>query len=324
MINLKQDIHQGYMMPTLDDSHKWITTTHDNLIAAGLIQTLDTGQYTSLTGATATTHGQFIGYRIYELNDSYSATVPVYIRFDFNIWNASSGGVFRFGVIAVTVGFATNGLGVISNSQLKKVLKTFSTNTSSTPTLNPNTRTISIKGDDFLFHGNELCTGYQSVYNIYDAGFFAVLRSKTNGVVDPSRITFIYPLATPGSGNSSSLRYTQLVKNSGVSNENYNLFRIPRIRNQQGLLVASEADISENALLETTDRLICFRATSDDTPWVTHKLSIDGLTEKSYLHLPLSFTTTAITPVSVEKLFLCAVTDLAEIGVGAIGVLISE
>ena len=324
MIKFEQNIHQGYVMNTLDDTHKWITTTHDNLIAAGLIQTSVTGQYVSSTGTTVTTAGQLIGYRVYELNDSYSSTVPVYIRFDFHVLAASTSVTYRFGRLTITVGFDVSGSGVISNSQVSKALKQFAISNGSTPILNPNTRTLTIKGDEFVFHGNELCAGYQSVYNIYDAGFFAVLRSKTNGVVDPSRITFMYPLATAGSGNSSGLRYTQLVKNSGVSNENYNLFRIPRIRNQQGLLVASEADISENALLETTDRLICFRATSDDTPWVTHKLSVDGLTEKSYLHLPLSFTTTAITPVSVEKLFLCAVTDLAEIGVGAIGVLISE
>lgn len=323
MINVKQDIHQGYIMNTLDDTHNWIITTHNNLIAAGLIQTSVTGQYVSSTGATATTAGQLIGYRVYELNDSHSSTVPVYIRLDFHVLVASSSNTYRFGRLTVTVGFDVNGSGVISNSQVSKALKVFSTNNAVAAILNPNTRTLTVKGSDFVFHGNELCAGYQSSMNIYDTGFFVILRNKTNGIVDPSRITFIYPLATVSSAGSTSLRYTQLVKNSGVSNENYNLFRIPRIRNQQGLLVASEADISENALLETTDRLICFRATPDDTPWVTHKLSVDGLTEKSYLHLPMSFSTASTAP-TVEKLFLCAITDLAEIGVGAIGVLISE
>lgn len=323
MIKLEQNIHQGYMMNILDDSHKWITTTHDNLIAAGLIQTLDTGQYTSLTGAASTTNGQFIGYRVYELNDSYSSTVPVYIRFDFHVLSASSSNN-RFGRLTVTVGFATNGSGVISNSQVSKSLKQFAASQSNAPTLNPNTRTLTAKGDGFVFHGNELCAGYQSNYNMYDCGFFAILRNKTDGVVDPLKLTFIYPTPTASFSNSTVLRYTQLVKNSGISNENYNLFRIPRIRNQQGLLVASEADTSENGFVTTTDCLICFRATPDDTPWVTHKLSIDGLTEKLYLHIPMSFTTSSILPSSLEKMTLCAVTDLAEIGIGAIGVLISD
>ena len=324
MIKFEQNIHQGYMMQALNDTHNWIIATHNNLIAAGLIQTSVTGQYVSSTGTTATTSGQFIGYRVYELNDSYSSAVPVYIRFDFHVLGASASSVYRFGRLTVTVGFNVSGSGTISNSQVSKALKNFQINNSAAPVLNANTRTLTVKGDDFVFHGNELCAGYQSASNIYDTGFFVILRNKTNGVVDPTRITFIYPLPTSAFSGSTSLRYTQLVKNLGVSNENYNPFRVPRIRSEQGLLVASETDTSENGFITTTDRLICFRATSDDTPWVTHKLSIDGLTEKLYLHIPMSFTVGALSPASLEKLTLCAVADIADVGVGAIGVLISE
>lgn len=325
-IKLEQDIHQGVMTQTLNDVGAWITRTHNNLLAAGLVQTADTGQVASVSGETATVAANTLhGYRVYEVNDAYSSNTPVYIRLEFRTVSATSSATYRFGLLNVTVGFATDGAGLIGNSQVSKSLKVFTANNGSAITLNPNTRTMTIKGDDFLFHGNELCAGFQASVNVYESGFFAIIRNKINGNVNPERITFIYPIAAASSTTSGVLRYTQLVKNGGVSSENSHLFRLPRIRNEQSLLVASEADISENGSLVGTDRLICFRATSDDTPWVTHNLSVDGLTAKTYLHLPMSpSTNTSYTPASVEKLYLTALVDLAETTVGAMGVLISE
>lgn len=324
MIKLEQDIHQGHLMNQMYQAHDWIVRTHNNLIAVGCIQTQDTGQYVNSSSPDNTFSGTPIGYRVYELNDAYSAVTPVYFRLDFQIMSGSSGAAYRFGRLTITVGFSTDGAGNIGNSNITKVLKAFATNSSGAPVFNPNARTISVKGDEFFFHGNELVAGFQGQYNIYDCGFFFILRSKLNGVVQPNAVTVIYPLPNAAFSSSTSLRYTRLTKGSGVSSENLNLFRLPRIRNNQGLLVASEADISESALLETTDRLISFRATSDDTPWVFHKLSVDDLTEKTYLHIPMSPTTSTLIPASIEKLGICALTDAAEIGVGAIGILVDE
>lgn len=324
MIKLEQDIHQGHLMNQMYQAHDWIVRTHNNLIAVGCIQTQDTGQYVNSSSPDNTFSGTLIGYRVYELNDAYSAVTPVYFRLDFQIMSGSSGAAYRFGRLTITVGFSTDGAGNIGNSNITKVLKTFAANNSAVPNMNPNARTLSIKGDDFFVHGNELISSYQNSANIYDSGFFSILRSRINGVVEPNTVTLIYPLPNAAFSNSASLRYTRLTKGSGVSSENLNLFRLPRIRNNQGLLVASEADISESALLETTDRLISFRATSDDTPWVFHKLSVDDLTEKTYLHIPMSPTTSTLIPASFEKLGICALTDAAEIGVGAIGILVDE
>lgn len=102
------------------------------------------------------------------------------------------------------------------------------------------------------------------------------------------------------------------------------MFRLPRIRSEQGLLVASETDISENGVVLTTDRIICFRALPDDTPWATHRLSTDGLTEKTYLHLPMCLNTAAFNPVVFDKVYLCAIVDIAERNVGGLGILIDE
>ena len=134
MIKFEQNIHQGYMMQALNDTHNWIIATHNNLIAAGLIQTSVTGQYVSSTGTTATTSGQFIGYRVYELNDSYSSAGPVYIRFDFHVLGASASSVYRFGRLTVTVGFNVSGSGTISNSQVSKALKNTETSLLSSET----------------------------------------------------------------------------------------------------------------------------------------------------------------------------------------------
>lgn len=324
-IKLEQDIHQGYGMQTLDDVGKWINITHNNLIAAGLLQTADTGQVVSVTGTTATISTNVLhGYRVYELNDAFSGVVPVYIRLDFRTVSSASGGAFRYGFLTVTVGFSTNGAGALSNSQVSRVLKSFLANSSAAAILNPNTRTMTVKGDDFLFHGNELCAGYLSSSNLYECGFFAIVRCKLNDVVDPARVTFIFQNPAPNSVQARPVSYVQLLKGGGISSENSHIFRLPRIRNEQSLLVASEADISESGLLIGTDRLICFRALSDDTPWVTHKLSVDGLTEKTYLHLPMSPANSSAIPTSVEKLYLSALVDIAEPAVGGIGILIDE
>lgn len=325
-IKLEQNIHQGYGMQTLDDVGKWINITHNNLIAAGLLQTADTGQVVSVTGTTATLATNVLhGYRVYELNDAFSGVVPVYIRLDFRTISTLSSSTFRYGFLTVTVGFSTNGAGALSNSQVSRVLKSFLlTNSGATAILNPNARTMTVKGDDFLFHGNELCAGYLSSSNLYEGGFFAIVRCKLNDVVDPARVTFIFQNPAPNSVQARPVSYVQLLKDGGISSENSHIFRLPRIRNEQSLLVASEADISENGLLIGTDRLICFRALSDDTPWITHKLSVDGLTEKTYLHLPMSPANSTAIPTSVEKLYLSALVDIAEPAVGGIGILIDE
>lgn len=328
MIKFEQDIHLGHAFNTMNDVHAWITRTHNNLISAGCVQTNDTGQYAAQSGSSDNTTASIIGYRIYELNDAYSSQTPVYFKLEFQVLNASSSTNIRFGRINVTVGFKTDGVGNISNSNVSKILKSYGTGGTSAFIPNPNARTLSVKGDDFFFHGNELCAGHQTTTNIYECGHFAIVRSKINGVVNPNTVTFIYSI-TSGTGSTqgtaaTDLRYTRLTKDNGISAENHNIFRIPRIRNQQGLLVASEADISENAILETTDRLIAFRATSDDTPWVEHKLSIDGLTEKKYLHIPTAFSATAPNTLSVSNIYLCSIVDSAEIGIGAMGLLIDE
>lgn len=326
-IKVEQNIHQGHMLQTLDDVGDWINRTHNNLIAAGLLQTADTGQVVGVSGATATpSTSTFHGYRVYELNDAFSGTVPVYIRLEFRSINASSGGTIRAPQLTVGVGFATDGAGNLQDANYSKALKQYQAISSSSPVLNPNARTLTVKGDDFLFHGNELVTGYQTSNNIYEGGHFAVLRSKINGVVDPTVVTFIFNRVNAAASHNNLLPwgYVRLTKDNGASSENTHMFRLPRIRTFNGLTVAAEADISESSVLETTDRFVCMRTAIEDIGWSEFKLSTNGLSNKTYLQLPCSNITSNSAPSGVDKLFLTAVVDAIEPGFGCIGVLISE
>ncbi len=251
-IKLEQNIHQGYFLQTLDDVGKWINNTHNNLIAAGLVQTADTGQVVSVSGSAVTTStNTSYGYRVYELNDAFSSVVPVYIRLEFRSLSAVSSAGSRSMQLVVGVGFATDGAGNIQDANYSKTLKQYQPISSSAPALNPNARTLTVKGDDFLFHGNELATGYQTTNNLYEGGHFAVLRSKRNGVVDPTVVTFIFDRVNAAASHNNFLPwgYVRLTKGNGVSSENTHIFRLPSIRTSNGMLVAAEADISENYIL---------------------------------------------------------------------------
>lgn len=323
MINVAQKSYQSRNLFTYADADIWIGDTHNNLIAAGCLQTSDTGQYLIGASTGSLTANQNLGYRIYELNDSYSAECPIFFKLTFTVLAAYATSAVFFGRLTLAVGYELNGSGAFSGPVIAKNLKSFGTSNSTAHSYNANSKYLSVKGEDFLFHGNQVCAGFQATSLVLESGHFAILRQKINGVVDPYTITVIYPLPAASLHLATSWRYTRLNKLSGISSENLNPMRLPRVRNQDGVLVAAPADISESGIVETADRIICFRASAADTPWVTYRMSIDGITEKKYLHVPMSLFSSSNTP-TFETLGLCAQTDGAEPGVGAIGILIDE
>ena len=82
---------------------------HNGLIAAGLVQTSDTGQVniasTGTPGAQST-----MGYEIYRFNDALQATHPLFVRVDYESGNSTGGRQD----IGVTVGKSTDGAGNLS------------------------------------------------------------------------------------------------------------------------------------------------------------------------------------------------------------------
>lgn len=325
MIKYEANIHQGHNFKTYALCDAWIQRTHANLIAAGCVQTADTGQYTENLGTELPPESN-LGYRIYEINDAYSGTVPVYIRLDFFCMRMGTASTDQRGPrLTTTVGFGTDGAGTLTSGSIQRGKKTYITasSASANPLFNPNARTFTSKGDGFLVHGNELVAGIQGTSNTIDGGFFAVVRSKVDGVTNPETVTFIYSEAGVVWGQGEVLKYTRITKNIGVSAENMHIFRLPRIRSTQDLVVATTADISESNQIEHTDCLIAFRTSTDDSPWSTHTLSLDGLTEKTYLQLPHPLAGNQ--PVlAMEKITTTIITDSLDPYLGAIGVLIGE
>ena len=90
---------------------------HNAILAVGLVQTADAGQisFPSLTRSVANNSS---GYIIYAFADALQATYPVYIKIEYG---AGTVNYTQLG-LWVTVGFATNGAGVITgNSQTSRI-----------------------------------------------------------------------------------------------------------------------------------------------------------------------------------------------------------
>jgi len=80
------------------------------LATVGLVQTTDTGQINWTTVTRAGTNAN-AGYEIWKFNDSYQATAPIFIRFDYG-----TGSTTASGRLQVTVGTSTNGAGTMTGT----------------------------------------------------------------------------------------------------------------------------------------------------------------------------------------------------------------
>lgn len=305
---------------------RWVDTTHDSLIAAGLIQTDDTGQLNiaeddeAAVSGSATTHG----YRIYEINDAYSGVQPIYIKIGFRTSNSTSGGTHS-GILTVQVGFGTDGsgalVGVVTD---ERSLSSYITNSSATYiTSAMGARTFTTHGEDFVVHGNELSGAYQSTSNVAQGGLFSVIRSKVNGVVDPESFVFVFCPATNLPANAGALLYYRVSKSLGTSSLRTHMMKVPLIADSEGLIVATCADISEQGNIEYTDKIIATRHMGTTLHYTIMRLSVDGITEKEYLMLPTALSTSNSAP-NADSIPLNLKVDMVEQAVGMIGVLVGE
>ena len=90
----------------------WLQALHDNLIAAGLVQTADTGQL-SISAISATLiAGSYLAPLLYRFDDAEAASSPIIIK--IRPFAGCFGSSSAFGGVAVTVGRATDGAGNIT------------------------------------------------------------------------------------------------------------------------------------------------------------------------------------------------------------------
>ena len=89
------------------DFRTWAQGIAAQLAAVGLVKTGDTGQV-DLTTAARPLANAFAGYEVYRFNDTLQATAPVFIKVEYGV-----GGTVTRPSLAMTVGTATNGAGVL-------------------------------------------------------------------------------------------------------------------------------------------------------------------------------------------------------------------
>lgn len=86
----------------------WAQGIAAQIAAMGLVKTADTGQI-NLTTAVLPAVNAFTGYEVYRFADALQATAPVFIKVEYGV-----GGSVDMPSLAITVGTATNGAGVLS------------------------------------------------------------------------------------------------------------------------------------------------------------------------------------------------------------------
>lgn len=91
----------------------WATEIYDNIIAAGLVQTTDTGQLSTPVSASRPANGAYAGYWIFRFNDSLQGTAPIFIKIEPGRGNSGDTLAIR-----VNIGTGSNGSGTITGAVL--------------------------------------------------------------------------------------------------------------------------------------------------------------------------------------------------------------
>lgn len=156
----------------------WIDLVHDALTGVGCLQTSDTGQIVAGDVANPPpTTDVVLGCRVYELNDSLSATYPVYVKVSFRTALVGSNAPKVGPMLMFEVGFSTDGAGGISGSSIVAPMtwQPMTNNPVVHGDIVPNSAS---KTDGFL----HLVIGPTAVRYVYNGGF-------TTGLLFISRTT---------------------------------------------------------------------------------------------------------------------------------------
>lgn len=104
----------------------WTTELHDELAAAGLVKTADTGQLAvPVVAPRPTVSATAAGYWIFRFDDSLAGAAPIYIKVE--VGSASTAGLAP--AIWITVGTGSNGAGTLSGVVLSREFNSAPTGT---------------------------------------------------------------------------------------------------------------------------------------------------------------------------------------------------
>lgn len=165
---------------------KFAQGIHDAFIAAGWVQTTDTGQLAIATATCPTTANTPAGYEIFKLNDAAQATAPVFVKVEYG--RAGGASPNNSPAIWFTVGQATNGAGTLSS-----ILFARQVNLSSS--LNGSVGTTTEYASYASGDGSSICLSLWPSFTTYPTVFFVVERSRDSAGA-PTAGAFLIILGT--------------------------------------------------------------------------------------------------------------------------------
>ncbi|MFV5507254.1 hypothetical protein [Acinetobacter sp. 197] len=276
---------------TVEGIKAWIQLTHDAFIGVGCVQTEDTGQLDieSITGITLV--NSTLGYRIYELNDSLSATYPIYIKVTFAPRRSSNTSTLPTTPnCSVDFGKGTDGLGGLVGAVSIGDAYGSSTGSSGAISYYSSSHSLAYKEDGYLVAlvGQTCFSG--PAYGYGSPLFFLLKRLNNEG-----DFTVIYPTNNAGARSTSkldlfsvtyqyftgqALEFPALVF-MGVANSivNGNVHTVPAV-------VASNDGIS------IIPECVCFPLAAY-SPNVKIPLTLDGVSENLYFTFLIGSTSTS-------------------------------
>lgn len=185
---------------TAANFREWCQWIHDSFVAAGWIQTADTGQITIASAAAPTTYNQVIGYEVWRMNDALHVVgFPVYCRVAYGSNSTGSG---AHNVTAqFDVGFSTDGAGNIAS-----ISKVYSIWQNGNWQLDPPLKTAATRYACYFSGGTNriLFHPFEGTANPSVTPFISIERTKNDDGTDNADgvIALTHQLAiNPGSSN---------------------------------------------------------------------------------------------------------------------------
>lgn len=121
-------VYSGMVNNTSDAYfRKWSQDLHNAIVAAGMVQTADTGQITFASAVKPTSSSTSAGYTVYRFNDSQQSTAPLFVRLDWGTGNAASAPGLR-----ITIGSGSSGSGAITGAYVTNFLNGTTSNHNTT------------------------------------------------------------------------------------------------------------------------------------------------------------------------------------------------
>lgn len=307
---------------SLDDVIAWIDRVHQGFIGAGCIQTDDSNQLgTPETLLAVIGQQNLYGFRIYEVNDSYSADYPVYMKVYFyvNCYGTAIGNNAFCPFVGIQIGFETDGLGdfVGPYGPTSPMYFSYSTGNSVT-SYNSNSYSASSKSDGFFCYFSEIGYGYHYSSNISGGGFIVERRRDHTGEIIPDHLILYLPSSAIPTNTIGSMRYMHIKKDGLMSALQSNPSSLPTIGYDGVQILANRFEASELGSIHQSSGLV---ATRSGSAYSEIELSFDSVTSKKFLLLPMCSASTTSNLGSYAQLGINARIDTRNSSLGYIGVL---